>query len=148
MIRHYVRLSRMNYAIDAGLLSARLLHHEAQSAPEREDGAAAGLRRPASAAAAIDGAGRAGADLRTDELADELTGMPAVAMSPKAGAHGELCGLLAIRAAIAARGEKPHAHLWCRNPRMAPIPPRRRLPASRCDEVPAQAPTAMSMPRP
>ena len=34
-----------------------------------------------------------------------LTGMPAVAMSPKAGAHGELCGLLAIRAAIQARGE-------------------------------------------
>ncbi|HEY5347104.1 MAG TPA: aminomethyl-transferring glycine dehydrogenase subunit GcvPB, partial [Rhizomicrobium sp.] len=34
-----------------------------------------------------------------------LTGMPAVAMSPKAGAHGELCGLLAIRAAVAARGE-------------------------------------------
>src|ERR1700753_1293621 len=34
-----------------------------------------------------------------------LTGMPAVAMSPKAGAHGELCGLLAIRAAIEARGE-------------------------------------------
>jgi len=35
-----------------------------------------------------------------------LTGMPAVAMSPKAGAHGELCGLLAIRAAIEARGER------------------------------------------
>jgi glycine dehydrogenase subunit 2 len=35
----------------------------------------------------------------------QLTGMPAVAMSPKAGAHGELCGLLAIRAAIEARGE-------------------------------------------
>ncbi len=34
-----------------------------------------------------------------------LTGMPTVAMSPKAGAHGELCGLLAIRAAIEARGE-------------------------------------------
>src|SRR6202012_5964528 len=34
-----------------------------------------------------------------------LTGMPAVAMSPKAGAHGELCGLLAIRAAVEARGE-------------------------------------------
>ena len=35
----------------------------------------------------------------------ELTGMPAVAMSPKAGAHGELCGMMAIRAAIEARGE-------------------------------------------
>jgi glycine dehydrogenase subunit 2 len=32
--------------------------------------------------------------------------MPAVAMSPKAGAHGELCGLLTIRAALEARGEK------------------------------------------
>jgi glycine dehydrogenase subunit 2 len=29
-----------------------------------------------------------------------------VAMSPKAGAHGELCGLLTIRAALEARGEK------------------------------------------
>ncbi len=34
----------------------------------------------------------------------ELTGMPAVAMSPKAGAHGELCGLFAIRAAVARAG--------------------------------------------
>ena len=34
-----------------------------------------------------------------------LTGMPAVAMSPKAGAHGELCGLLAIRSALEARGD-------------------------------------------
>ncbi|HAJ48083.1 MAG TPA: aminomethyl-transferring glycine dehydrogenase subunit GcvPB, partial [Alphaproteobacteria bacterium] len=34
-----------------------------------------------------------------------LTGMPAVAMSPKAGAHGELCGLLAIRAAHEAKGD-------------------------------------------
>ncbi|MFN7535455.1 MAG: aminomethyl-transferring glycine dehydrogenase subunit GcvPB, partial [Brevundimonas sp.] len=34
-----------------------------------------------------------------------LTGMPAVALSPKAGAHGELCGLMAIRAAHEASGE-------------------------------------------
>ena len=34
-----------------------------------------------------------------------MTGMSAVAMSPKAGAHGELCGMMAIKAAIAARGE-------------------------------------------
>jgi glycine dehydrogenase subunit 2 len=34
-----------------------------------------------------------------------LTGMPAVALSPKAGAHGELCGLLAIRAEHEARGD-------------------------------------------
>jgi len=34
-----------------------------------------------------------------------LTGMPAVAMSPGAGAHGELCGMMAIRAALLDRGE-------------------------------------------
>jgi len=42
------------------------------------------------------------------QLADwlvTLTGMEAVAMSPKAGAHGELCGILAIRAALEARGD-------------------------------------------
>jgi glycine dehydrogenase subunit 2 len=32
--------------------------------------------------------------------------MPAIAMSPKAGAHGELCGMLAIRAALEARGDE------------------------------------------
>src|ERR1700683_2830029 len=46
------------------------------------------------------------------ELIDDLarllmimTGMKAIAMSPKAGAHGELCGMMAIKAAIKARGE-------------------------------------------
>jgi glycine dehydrogenase subunit 2 len=34
-----------------------------------------------------------------------LTGMHGVAMTPKAGAHGELCGLLCIRAAHDAKGE-------------------------------------------
>lgn len=35
-----------------------------------------------------------------------LTGMPAIAMSPAAGAHGEFCGLMTIRAALDDRGEK------------------------------------------
>ncbi|HZV22044.1 MAG TPA: aminomethyl-transferring glycine dehydrogenase subunit GcvPB, partial [Hyphomicrobiales bacterium] len=35
----------------------------------------------------------------------ELTGMKAMALSPKAGAHGELCGMMAIRAALQAQGE-------------------------------------------
>jgi glycine dehydrogenase subunit 2 len=35
-----------------------------------------------------------------------LTGLPAVAMTPKAGAHGELAGMMAIKAALTARGEQ------------------------------------------
>jgi glycine dehydrogenase subunit 2 len=34
-----------------------------------------------------------------------LTGMDSVAMSPKAGAHGELCGILCIKAALEAQGQ-------------------------------------------
>jgi glycine dehydrogenase subunit 2 len=34
-----------------------------------------------------------------------LTGLPAVALSPAAGAQGELCGIMAIRAALTARGD-------------------------------------------
>src|SRR5919198_3209987 len=35
-----------------------------------------------------------------------LTNMPAVALSPAAGAHGELCGIMTIRAALEARGDR------------------------------------------
>ena len=58
-IRHYVRLSRNNYSIDAGTLSAGLVHDEAQSPPQRKDGAPARIRRRPSAAAGFDGARRA-----------------------------------------------------------------------------------------
>ena len=50
-----------------------------------------------------------------------LTGMPAVAMSPAAGAHGELCGMMAIRAALERAASSAGAS-WCRNRPMAPIP--------------------------
>ena len=47
--RHFTRLSRLNFSIDQGLYPLGLLHDEAQPADERGDGAAAGLRRGASA---------------------------------------------------------------------------------------------------
>lgn len=34
-----------------------------------------------------------------------LTGMPGVALPPGAGAHGELCGMMAIKAALDSRGD-------------------------------------------
>src|SRR3974390_625068 len=48
-----------------------------------------------------------------------LTGMPAIALSPGAGAHGELCGIMAIRAALEARGERRSRVLV---PESAPAP--------------------------
>ncbi len=106
VVRHYVRLSRMNYAIDAGLypLGSCTMKHNPRlnekmaRLPGFADVHPLQPQKTAGGALALMG-----------ELMNwlkELTAMPAVAMSPKAGAHGELCGLLAIRAALQARGEK------------------------------------------
>jgi glycine dehydrogenase subunit 2 len=106
VVRHYVRLSRMNYAIDAGLypLGSCTMKHNPRLNEKmaRLSGFADvhPLQPQQTVKGALDLIGQLMRWLTT------LTGMPAVAMSPKAGAHGELCGLLTIRAALEARAEK------------------------------------------
>ena len=105
VIRHYVRLSRMNYAIDSGLypLGSCTMKHNPRLNEKMARLPGFGDLHPLAPQSATQGALSLISQLMT--WLTTLTGMPAVAMSPKAGAHGELCGLLAIRAAIAARGE-------------------------------------------
>nr|WP_237154610.1 aminomethyl-transferring glycine dehydrogenase subunit GcvPB [Oryzibacter oryziterrae] len=104
-MRHYVRLSRQNYAIDLGLypLGSCTMKHNPRlnEAMARLPGFADvhPLQPLSTVEGAIDLVAECGRWLL------ELTGMASVAMSPKAGAHGEMCGMAAIKAAIAARGE-------------------------------------------
>ncbi|MBV9330470.1 MAG: aminomethyl-transferring glycine dehydrogenase subunit GcvPB, partial [Alphaproteobacteria bacterium] len=106
VIRHFVRLSRMNYSIDAGLypLGSCTMKHNPRLNEKMARLAGFSDIHPLQPEATVQGALTLIAGLM--RWLTTLTGMPAVAMSPKAGAHGELCGLLAIRAALAARGEK------------------------------------------
>ena len=105
VVRHYVRLSRMNYAIDSGLypLGSCTMKHNPRLNEKMARLPGFGDLHPLAPRAATQGALELISQLMN--WLTTLTGMPAVAMSPKAGAHGELCGLLAIRAAIQARGE-------------------------------------------
>jgi glycine dehydrogenase subunit 2 len=105
VVRHYVRLSRMNYAIDTGLypLGSCTMKHNPRLNEKMARLPGFGDLHPLAPQSTAQGALELISQLMT--WLTTLTGMPAVAMSPKAGAHGELCGLLAIRAAIAARGE-------------------------------------------
>jgi glycine dehydrogenase subunit 2 len=104
-VRHYVRLSRDNYSIDAGIYplgSCTMKHNPRLNEKVARLPGFADLHplQPVSTAQ--------GALAVIEALAGALmtmTGMSAVAMSPKAGAHGELCGMMAIKAAIEARGE-------------------------------------------
>jgi glycine dehydrogenase subunit 2 len=105
VVRHFVRLSRMNYAIDAGLypLGSCTMKHNPRLNEKMARLPGFGDVHPLQPQRTVQGALSLIAELM--RWLTTLTGMPAVAMSPKAGAHGELCGLLTIRAAIAARKE-------------------------------------------
>ncbi|MBI3675550.1 MAG: aminomethyl-transferring glycine dehydrogenase subunit GcvPB [Proteobacteria bacterium] len=105
VVRHYVRLSRMNCAIDAGLypLGSCTMKHNPRLNEKMARLPGFGDTHPLQPEQTVQGALQLISDLMRWLMV--LTGMPAVAMSPKAGAHGELCGMLAIRAAIHARGE-------------------------------------------
>src|SRR4051812_41210766 len=106
IVRHYTRLSRKDYAIDAGLYplgSCAIKHHPRLNEKMARLPGFADLH-PLQPESTVPGAleliGTLAHWLKT------LTGMPAVALSPAAGAHGELCGLMTIRAALEARGDR------------------------------------------
>ncbi|MGH6888694.1 MAG: aminomethyl-transferring glycine dehydrogenase subunit GcvPB [Rhizomicrobium sp.] len=105
IVRHYVRLSRMNYAIDSGLypLGSCTMKHNPRLNEKMARLPGFADIHPLQPQSSIQGGLKLIAELM--RWLTTLTGMPAVAMSPKAGAHGELCGLLTIRAALSARGE-------------------------------------------
>ncbi|MDJ0979198.1 MAG: aminomethyl-transferring glycine dehydrogenase subunit GcvPB [Erythrobacter sp.] len=103
-VRHYTRLSRQNYGIDLGFFplgSCTMKHNPRLNEKLARLPGFADIH-PLAPQSSVQGALEV-----IDQLATwlkTLTGMPGVAMSPKAGAHGELCGILAIRAAHTAAG--------------------------------------------
>jgi glycine cleavage system protein P-like pyridoxal-binding family len=106
VVRHFTRLSQKNYAIDSGLypLGSCTMKHNPRLNEKMARLPGFADVHPLQPAATVQGA----LEL-IDTLAHwlkTLTGMPAIALSPAAGAHGELCGMMTIRAALEARGDK------------------------------------------
>ena len=105
VVRHYTKLSQKNYAIDMSVYplgSCTMKHNPRINEKIARLPGIADLH-PMQPVSTVQGA----LEL-IDTLAHwlkTLTGMPAVAMSPAAGAHGELCGMLTIRAAHLAKGD-------------------------------------------
>jgi glycine dehydrogenase subunit 2 len=105
-MRHYVRLSQKNYGIDIGLypLGSCTMKHNPRLNERMARLPGLGDIHPLQPLSTVAGAVSLIAELA--RWLRELTGMPAIAMTPKAGAHGELCGMMAIKAALEARGQK------------------------------------------
>lgn len=104
-IRHFVRLSQKNYAIDTGMYplgSCTMKHNPrlnekvarfpgfAQLHPLQDD------RHTQGALEVI---------FNVQQWLSELSGLPAVTLNPAAGAHGELAGIMVIHQAHKAKGK-------------------------------------------
>jgi glycine dehydrogenase subunit 2 len=104
-VRHYTRLSRQNYGIDLGFFplgSCTMKHNPRLNEKVARMKGFADVH-PLQPQETVQGALQVVSELAHWLIT--LTGMHSVAMSPKAGAHGELCGILSIKAALEARGD-------------------------------------------
>jgi glycine dehydrogenase subunit 2 len=104
-MRHYVRLSRLNHSIDSGMypLGSCTMKHNPRLNEKMARLPGFADIHPLQPVSTVQGA---------LELMNQLsywlmtlTNTAAVALSPKAGAHGELLGMMAIKAAQDAKGE-------------------------------------------
>ena len=104
-VRHYVRLSQKNHAIDLALypLGSCTMKHNPRLNEKMARLPGLGDIHPLQPVSTVQGALSLMHSLA--HWLTTLTGMPAVALTPKAGANGELCGLLAIKAAHEAKGQ-------------------------------------------
>lgn len=104
-MRHYVRLSRRNYSIDSGMypLGSCTMKHNPRLNEKMARLPGFADVHPLQPVSTVQGALAVIEQL--GHWLMELTNTAAVAMSPKAGAHGELCGMMAIRAAHEAKGQ-------------------------------------------
>ncbi|MDP3316781.1 MAG: aminomethyl-transferring glycine dehydrogenase subunit GcvPB, partial [Devosia sp.] len=104
-LRHYVRLSRLNYSIDSGMypLGSCTMKHNPRLNEKMARLPGFADIHPLQPVSTVKGALRL-----MDELAHwlmTLTNTAAVCLTPKAGAHGEMAGMMAIRAAQDAAGQ-------------------------------------------
>lgn len=104
-MRHFTRLSRKNFAIDMGIfpLGSCTMKHNPRLNEKMARVPGLFDVHPLQPVSTVQGSLAVMSEL--SDWITELTGMPAVALSPKAGAHGELCGIMAIRAALEAKGD-------------------------------------------
>jgi glycine dehydrogenase subunit 2 len=105
IIRYFLGLSKLNYNIDSGFYPLGSCTMKYNPKINEDVARLAGFSHvhPLQDAASAQGALAVLHELQS-ALA-EITGMDAVGLAPAAGAQGELCGILMIKAYLAAQGE-------------------------------------------
>ncbi len=104
VVRHFVRLSRLNYAVDLGLYPLGSCTMKYNPKINEEIAGLDGFARihPMQAEESVQGALALIHDLGL--LLAEITGMPRFTLQPAAGAQGEMTGIMMVRAHLEKQG--------------------------------------------
>ncbi len=105
VVRHFTRLSQLNYAIDLGMypLGSCTMKYNPKVNEDAARLSGFALIHPLQPVDTVQGALALMYELQ--EMLKEIGGFPAVSLQPAAGAHGELTGVLIIRAYHRDRGD-------------------------------------------
>jgi glycine dehydrogenase subunit 2 len=103
VIRHFVRMSTWNYSIDLGMYPLGSCTMKYNSRLNEKVARIPGFANLHPLIEAEDAQGALEVIYELQENLKEITGLPGISLQPAAGAHGEMTGVMIIRAYIDAR---------------------------------------------
>src|SRR5216117_3151584 len=103
VIRHFTRISTWNYSIDQGMYPLGSCTMKYNSRLNEKVARIAGFANLHPLASEADAQGALEVIYELQQHLAEITGLPGISLQPAAGAHGEMTGIMIIRAFIDAR---------------------------------------------
>ncbi len=103
VIRHFIRMSQWNYSIDLGMYPLGSCTMKYNSRLNERVARIAGFANLHPLAEEQDAQGALQVIYELQQHLAEITGLPGISLQPAAGAHGEMTGVMIIRAYIDAR---------------------------------------------
>ncbi len=106
VVRHFTRMSTWNYSIDLGMYPLGSCTMKYNSRLNEKVARIAGFANLHPLAAEGEAQGALQVVYQLQQHLAEITGLPGISLQPAAGAHGEMTGIMIIRAFIDARDGK------------------------------------------
>jgi glycine dehydrogenase subunit 2 len=103
VVRHFTRISTWNYSIDLGMYPLGSCTMKYNSRLNEKVARITGFANLHPLASESDSQGALEVIYELQEYLSEITGLPGITLQPAAGAHGEMTGVMMIRAYIDAR---------------------------------------------
>src|SRR5262245_7908659 len=111
VIRHFTRISTWNYSIDQGMYPLGSCTMKYNSRLNEKVARIAGFANLHPLASEAEAQGALEVIYELQQHLAEITGLPGISLQPAAGAHGEMTGIMIIRAFIDARDGKEKSAL-------------------------------------